>query len=54
MQQKNEVKMLIDKNEQFVIMAKIKRAENANLKGSASIKLHRRLTVKYSEMPACF
>jgi hypothetical protein len=43
-----------DKNGQLVTKAKIKRAESANLKGSASNKLHRRLTVKCSEMPASF
>ena len=32
--------------------SKIKRADNADLKGSASNKLHRRLTMKCSEMPA--
>jgi len=54
MQQKNEGKMLSEKNGQLVTKAKIKRAESANLKGSASNKLHRRLTVKCSEMPASF
>jgi len=34
--------------------AKIKRAESANLKGSATIKHYRNLTVKCSEMPASF
>lgn len=34
------------------IKAKIKRAESANLKGFTSNKRYRRLTVKYSEMPA--
>ena len=34
--------------------AKIKRAESANLKGSASNKLYSSLTVKCSEMPASF
>ncbi len=34
--------------------AKIKRAESANLKGSASNKLYRMLTVTSSEMPASF
>jgi hypothetical protein len=39
---------------QAVTKAKIKRAESANLKGSATNKFHRRLTVKCSEMPASF
>jgi len=39
---------------QAVTKAKIKRAESANLKGRASNKLHRRLTVTSSEMPASF
>jgi len=34
--------------------AKIKRAVSANLKDIATNKLHRRLTVSYSEMPASF
>ena len=34
--------------------AKIKRAESTNLKGISINKLHRRLTVKCSEMPASF
>jgi len=34
--------------------AKIKRADSANLKGIATNKLYRRLTVKCSEMPASF
>ncbi len=34
--------------------AKIKRADSANLKGIASYKLYRRLTVTRSEMPASF
>ena len=37
-----------------VTKAKIKRAESANLKGGISNKLHRKLTVKCSEMPASF
>jgi hypothetical protein len=49
MQKKNE-----DKNRQLVTKAKIKRAESANLKGNATNKLYRRLTVKCSEMPASF
>jgi len=39
---------------QAVTKAKIKRAESANLKGTASNKLHRRMTVKCSELPASF
>jgi hypothetical protein len=39
---------------QFVTKAKIKRAESANLKGIATNKLYRRLTVRCSEMPASF
>ena len=34
--------------------AKIKRADSTNLKGIATNKLHRNLTVKCSEMPASF
>jgi len=34
--------------------AKIKRAKSANLKGVATNKLNRRLTVMCSEMPASF
>ena len=41
-------------NHKQVTKAKIKRAESANLKGSTSNKLYRRLTVKCSEMPASF
>ena len=37
-----------------VTKAKIKRAESANLRGIASNKLHRMLTVKCFEMPASF
>jgi len=51
---KNNLKPLTDKNAQLVTKAKIKRAESANLKGGASNKLYRRLTVKCSEMPASF
>ncbi len=43
-----------DKVIQPLTKAKIKRADSANLKGSISNKLHRRLTVKCSEMPASF
>ena len=47
--------MSLEKKEgQLVTKAKIKRAESANLKGIASNKLHCRLTVKCSEMPASF
>ena len=42
------------KNRQCITKAKIKRAESANMKGIASNKLYRRLTVKCSEMPASF
>ncbi len=38
----------------LVTKAKIKRAESAKLKVRASNKLHRRLTVMCSEMPASF
>jgi hypothetical protein len=38
----------------LVTKAKIKRADNSNLKGIATVKLYCRLTVKCSEMPACF
>ena len=48
------LKPLTDKNAQLVTKAKIKRAESANLKGSATNILHRKLTVKCSEMPASF
>ena len=51
---KNYLKPLTDKNAQLVTKAKIKRAESANLKGRTSNKLHRKLTVKCSEMPASF
>ena len=43
-----------DKNGQLVTKAKIKRAASANLKGIATNKLYRRLTVKCSELPASF
>jgi hypothetical protein len=43
-----------DKNGQLVTKAKIKRAESANFNEKATNKLHRRLTVKCSEMPASF
>jgi hypothetical protein len=60
---KNEMTVLIDyyngmsldkKEGQLVTNAKIKRAVSANLKSSATNKLHRRLTVNCSEMPASF
>ena len=38
----------------LVTKAKIKWADNTNLKGIASNKLHRRLTVRCSEIPASF
>jgi len=38
----------------MVTKAKIKRAESANLKGRATTKLHRNLTVKCTELPASF
>jgi len=38
----------------MVTKAKIKRADSANLKGSETNKLHRRLEMKCSEMPASF
>ncbi len=41
-------------NNETVTKAKIKRAESAKLKGIATNKHFRRLTVKYSEMPASF
>jgi len=41
-------------NHKQVTKAKIKRAVSANLKGSATNKLYRRLTVTNSEMPASF
>jgi len=37
-----------------VTKAKIKRADSGNLKGFATNKLYRRLTVTCSEMPASF
>jgi hypothetical protein len=37
-----------------ITKAKIKRAKSANLKDITTNKLYRRLTVKYSEMPASF
>lgn len=42
------------KTTKMLTKAKIKRAESANLKGSATNKLYRSLTVKCSEMPASF
>jgi hypothetical protein len=44
----------LKKKHETVTKAKIKRAESAKLKGRASNKLHRKLTVKCSEMPASF
>jgi len=44
----------MNKKLQLVTKAKIKRAESVNLKGSAFNKLHRKLTVMCSEMPASF
>ena len=41
-------------NNDITTKAKIKRAESANLKGSATNKLYRSLTVKCFEMPASF
>ena len=51
---KNYLKPLIDKNAQLVTKAKIKRADSDNLKGIATNNLHRKLTVKCSEMTASF
>jgi hypothetical protein len=51
---KNYLKPFTDKNAQLVTKAKIKRAVSANLKGIATNKLYRKLTVKCSEMPASF
>jgi hypothetical protein len=45
---------LWQKNDQLVTKAKIKRADSANLKGVATNKLYRKLTVTYFEMPASF
>lgn len=45
---------VLTKNGQLVTKAKIKRAESANLKGIATNKLHLRLIVKCSKMPASF
>jgi len=45
---------LLPINNDTLTKAKIKRAGNANLKGIATNKLHRRLTMKCSEMPASF
>jgi hypothetical protein len=42
------------KTTEMLTKAKIKRADSANLKGTATNKLHRKLTAKYSEMPASF
>ncbi|OQB30028.1 MAG: hypothetical protein BWY08_01417 [Bacteroidetes bacterium ADurb.Bin174] len=41
-------------NNEPLTKAKIKRTDNADLKGCTSNKLNRRLTVKCSEMPASF
>jgi hypothetical protein len=41
-----------DKNGQLVTRAKSKRADSANLKGIASNKLYRKMTVLCFEMPA--
>ncbi len=41
-------------NNERLTKAKIKRAESANLKGTATNKLYCKLTVKCSEMPASF
>ena len=43
-----------DKVIQPLTKAKIKRAESANLKGTATNKLYRRLTAKCFEIPASF
>jgi hypothetical protein len=42
------------KNNKHITKAKIKRAESPDMKGGTSNKLHHVLTVKCSEMPACF
>ncbi len=42
------------KTNETLTKAKIKRAVSAILKGIATNKLHRNLTVKCSEMPASF
>jgi hypothetical protein len=50
-----QIGMSLDRKEgQLVTKAKIKRAESANLKGSASNKLYGRLTAKRSELPTSF
>jgi hypothetical protein len=41
-------------NNETVTKTKIKRAESADLKGSTTNQLYRRLTVKCFEMPASF
>jgi len=51
---KNELGLLMIKKHETLTKAKIKRAESAYLKGRATNKLHRSLTVKCSEMPASF
>jgi len=43
-----------ERTNETLTKAKIKRAESANLKGSAPYKLYRKLTVKCSELPASF
>ena len=46
---------ILDENDaQPITKAKIKRAESANLKDIATNKIHRKLTVMCSEMPASF
>lgn len=45
---------IVKKKTQQVTKAKIKRADSATLKGIATNKLYRRLTVMSSEMPASF
>jgi hypothetical protein len=51
---KNNIKPLTNKNAQLGTKAKIKRAESANLKGIATNKLYRMLTVRCSEIPVSF
>jgi hypothetical protein len=46
------LKPLTDKNAQLVTRAKSKRADSANLKGIASNKIYRNLTVLCFVMPA--
>jgi hypothetical protein len=45
---------LANNNNETVTKAKIERAESANSKGVANNILHRKLTVKCSELPASF